>query len=980
MTITCGCCQGTEQLTPRATANRPGLRALSYRAGTHATFLETMMARLSSIYLDLPRDEFDEHGQQKTDRAYPLRNLRTRASDDPAIALLDAWAVLGDVLTFYQERIANEGYLITAIERRSILELTRLIGYGLRPGVSASVFLAYTIDDKSTEPVIIPAGAKSQSVPGPGELPQTFETSEPLEARAAWNNLRPRQRRAQTKTAIDNSAHVYLKGITTNLKANDPLLIDFGGKPIFYRITEALPDPDTDRTLVKFEDWHVVQTVGNLRRTLENAIRDLRDTTSLSTSTAKSKFVARLLKFSDELEDRIAAGTNEDEIAALHDEALSNLENELSVAESDAKFKNVKAWLAPAVEKMRAGAISIEENELPALAASTGVTSKTGVNPIVNVISMLAKSGSVPPRSTNFLTRTPQAIFTANSDIGSQVITTLQPALRVSFATAFSGAKATRDSGIHVYAMRVKTGPFGQTAPKKVLSVQQGTGRILRVGEWPIIEIGGASVEEARVLFLDGSYDKILPKSWVVIDTTAVRSFPEDGAKPVQVRPAHPPQLITQVVSVQADPARAEYGISGKTTRLELQDDWLVTKPFKPEPPPIPVVAAGADDSFEQGIYDRDFAVLRGTIVYAQSEELPLAEASIEDDICGGSTNWIELDGWYADLKSGRWAIVSGERADIKVPDPNRSNTVASVPGIKASELVMLAEVIQDLSTEDAEPSTKITGQKSKVRLPAEKPHTFVRFAKPLSYCYRRDSATIYGNVVKATHGETRKEVLGSGDASQALQSFTLKQPPLTFVAAPNPQGVESTLKLYVNDVQWHETNSLAGSIPADRKFVTRANDDAQTTIIFGNGEHGARPPTGRENLRAEYRNGIGKAGNVNAEQISLLMTRPYGVKEVINPLRASGGADKESRDQARENAPLAVTALDRLVSTQDYADFARTFAGIGKAAAARLADGQSELVHVTIAGADDIPIEPTSDLYRNLVAALRQFGDPFQP
>jgi hypothetical protein len=76
---------------------------------------------------------------------------------------------------------------------------------------------------------------------------------------------------------------------------------------------------------------------------------------------------------------------------------------------------------------------------------------------------------------------------------------------------------------------------------------------------------------------------------------------------------------------------------------------------------------------------------------------------------------------------------------------------------------------------------------------------------------------------------------------------------------------------------------------------------------------------------------------------------------------------------------PITVTALDRLVSVQDYADFARTFAGIGKAVSARLSDGRRLLVHLTIAGIDDIPIETSSDLYQNLRKALRQFGDPYQ-
>jgi predicted phage baseplate assembly protein len=131
------------------------------------------------------------------------------------------------------------------------------------------------------------------------------------------------------------------------------------------------------------------------------------------------------------------------------------------------------------------------------------------------------------------------------------------------------------------------------------------------------------------------------------------------------------------------------------------------------------------------------------------------------------------------------------------------------------------------------------------------------------------------------------------------------------------------------------------------------------------------------ENIRATYRNGIGKSGNVKADQLALLATRPLGVKGVTNPIRASGGADKDSRDQSRRNAPLAVMALDRLVATQDYADFARTFAGIGKAHAVRLSDHVRQVVHVTIAGVDDVPIDADSDLFRNLRKALRNFGDP---
>jgi predicted phage baseplate assembly protein len=348
--------------------------------------------------------------------------------------------------------------------------------------------------------------------------------------------------------------------------------------------------------------------------------------------------------------------------------------------------------------------------------------------------------------------------------------------------------------------------------------------------------------------------------------------------------------------------------------------------------------------------------ILRGTVVYAQSEELALALEPITDPIpeptAPPTANSIELADLYDGLKTGQWMIVSGERTDI-----------TNVSGVMGTELVMLASADPILPVGDGDNT-----------------HTLLKFANDLRYRYKRETVVVYGNVIPATHGETRNEALGSGNGSQPLQRFALRQSPVTYLAASTAAGAESTLKVYVNDVQWHETDSLAGLQPTDRLFITRTDDDDKTSVYFGNGQQGARLPTGVENVKAVYRTGIGKPGNASAGQISLLVTRPLGVKSVINPLAASGGADRESRDQARRNAPLAVMALDRLVSVQDYADFTRTFAGIGKASAASLSNGQHQLVHVTIAGADDIPIDENSDLYNNLLQAFRNLGDPYRP
>ncbi|MDM0109295.1 putative baseplate assembly protein [Variovorax sp. J22R24] len=181
----CHCCEDLAE--PGDIHNAPGLPALAWRVDTQPGFYQRMLARLP--LWGLPG--------QPASAPRPLGLLRTRESDDAAIALVDASACVADVLTFYQERIANEGFLRTATERRSVLELARAVGYELRPGVAASVHLVFTVEDAPGAPGVcaIAAGAPVQSVPPQGKLPQVFETGEPIVARAEWNALRPRQTR-----------------------------------------------------------------------------------------------------------------------------------------------------------------------------------------------------------------------------------------------------------------------------------------------------------------------------------------------------------------------------------------------------------------------------------------------------------------------------------------------------------------------------------------------------------------------------------------------------------------------------------------------------------------------------------------------------------------------------------------------------------------------------------------------------------------
>jgi predicted phage baseplate assembly protein len=257
---------------------------------------------------------------------------------------------------------------------------------------------------------------------------------------------------------------------------------------------------------------------------------------------------------------------------------------------------------------------------------------------------------------------------------------------------------------------------------------------------------------------------------------------------------------------------------------------------------------------------------------------------------------------------------------------------------------------------------------------------TRLNFTGNLEHTYRRETVRINANVARATHGETKNEVLGSGDGSQAFQKFGLKQKPLTYVSASTPNGVASTLEVRVNGVLWDEVPSFYQCLPEKRAYVTRLADDGQVTVEFGDGVNGARTPTGQENISAKARIGIGLGGLVEAGQISLLLTRPLGVKEVINPTAPTGAADPEKFAQARQNAPLTVLTLDRIVSVQDFEDFTRAFTGIGKAQATLLWDGERQLVHLTVAGADGGSVPATSELFEKLIAGIDAARHPDQP
>src|SRR5690606_3884153 len=91
----------------------------------------------------------------------PLSGWRARSADDLGIMLLEMWAYVLDVVGFYDERIANETYLRTAVLRPSLRKLVDLIGYLPRPALASSVVLGAIAEGNPA--VSVPAGTAFRS-------------------------------------------------------------------------------------------------------------------------------------------------------------------------------------------------------------------------------------------------------------------------------------------------------------------------------------------------------------------------------------------------------------------------------------------------------------------------------------------------------------------------------------------------------------------------------------------------------------------------------------------------------------------------------------------------------------------------------------------------------------------------------------------------------------------------------------------------
>jgi predicted phage baseplate assembly protein len=980
--------------TPLPLDNPPRRDTISYRAGRYGDFRAAMLARLSDSSAPFA----------------PLLALRTRAADDPTIALIDAFAAVCEVLTFYQERLANEGYLGTATEPRSLIELARLTDYRPKGGLASSVFLAFSADPAAS--LTLPAGARAQSVPPPGQTAQSFETSEDLVIQGAWNAMKPRLSRP-TQAAAD-LGQLFLDGTATGLKPNDPLLLVVDGVPTLRRVDMVTVQADRKRTIVALQPLASsdgtgggaasnnvgsnnevagvppgvahsgsatapASSTGDSSGTTGSAPPPLAPPTSGGERRAPSSLIdlvhdlatkAAMPPASYPPDSRRLERTSRSLLVETSDAAVA-LAAGASSADRSRVYKALAVTLLAPPAKLEVhafrsvtapsgarapqrtidanGRLSVPPQEWTLTAETLGTAAPFTIAITMSKVeagsplAVAIRSVTADPAERDGL-RVASTITYANSSLdlivdarpGASIAGTLASLGTVSCTVRqfdhtglvllyeFAGQPVTLMVAVDSHGQATVANQIASDAVTALAIADNLREARIEVSGMLAPQIAGSAIEQSNVLYLDGVFDTITPGSWVAFDAPKVRNQPALPA---------PAQVAVQGV---ATVSRVAYGQTAKVTRLELNTPWIDPKTA----------------TFERAI--------RETAVFADSVRLTLVDEDIVEPVAQAiSSPTIELDGFVPGLASGRWLIVTGERVDL--------------PGSVSGELVMLARADHQGTTAAASPATT---SGSPPYQPGETVHTVLTFAAPLSFTYKIETMTIFGNVAHATQGESVDEILGSGSGVQANQSFALKKPPLTNLTTATPGGSASTLRIYVNGLQWREVASLGAQGPADRVFVTRLADGGGVTVYFGDGMHGARLPTGVDNVRARYRSGLGSSGNVDAGTITTLLARPLGLKSVSNPLAATGGADAESTDEMRRTVPIGLVSLSRLVTVRDYEDFALNTAGIGKASARRFAGPDGPLVHVTIAGSNDDTLDPTSDLWASLEKALNDYGD----
>ena len=219
----------------------------------------------------------------------------------------------------------------------------------------------------------------------------------------------------------------------------------------------------------------------------------------------------------------------------------------------------------------------------------------------------------------------------------------------------------------------------------------------------------------------------------------------------------------------------------------------------------------------------------------------------------------------------------------------------------------------------------------------------------------------VYSAGITATQGKTIFYEQVGVSTGAVNQAYSLAQSPLIAgsstvvvgtLSGGVPVGVSFTEVPYIIDASY---NTPAYSVSTDSNNISYIN--------FGDGVSGRIPPA--NSVFVTYRVGGGSYGNVGPSTLTNQITNVIAGISVTNAAAASGGADAETTDSIRINAPLAYSALNRAVSLSDYASLSVGVPSVAKAIADSSSSANSIVLYLAPFGDQSLGT-PGVDAYGN--------------
>ena len=207
----------------------------------------------------------------------------------------------------------------------------------------------------------------------------------------------------------------------------------------------------------------------------------------------------------------------------------------------------------------------------------------------------------------------------------------------------------------------------------------------------------------------------------------------------------------------------------------------------------------------------------------------------------------------------------------------------------------------------------------------------------PFAFTKNVPPVWVYGNVVTATQGKTEKPVvLGNGDSRATFLTFPIPKIPLTYLVSKSATPPEvPQLVVTVDNLEWEQVPSLISASPKDQVYIVREDSTGQSFVQFGDGETGARVPSGVGNVAVTYRTGTGAFGPLKPGATADAAGKITGLDTISLLDEATGGALPEDPAKARQSAPGKVQSLGRMVSLRDFETETLAIPGVSAVSAA---------------------------------------------